>query len=551
MLQHKKIIQFITFVSLLLASQQNLLAQFPQTIYPSGNYGCKFSINELYIINPTYVIYQDCNSRKIIHPDMASFKTLQSEYAKEFALDKKGVYYKGKLITSDTAGFEVVGEAYGHKFWKTQYKVFDNELALKDVDATTFEVVECFNVPYLKDKNSVYYLDKKIKGSDPVSVIRSCSGPFYDKNYIYSGDSLLTYHGKILKSVNQIFGKTDSVVIYLGSGKPNKQVDAKSLIGLSLSYSADQYHVYYDTIAFAVTPADMTKIKVWQQVNSRFFSDGQHIYDAGVPVAADFDYVDAATFSMLPKSDICYDKDGIYHKEWDAKSKQVNFKKYPFTYKVPVTALNVAQSRNYRFIIYSDQVYDLSENKVIIGLSKNELEKVESMQDNYWRLSLLELLKENIRFFGNGLIAKGNLIFYEDRLIQNISADFLSYLGNGYYKYKKLIYFFNRGAFQPLLNVDIPTFKTTLVTTYDKNYVYVGSKPILKSKQIELLAILAGPMIGGDEGFHYINYYLYKNYKGYWVKSSDKSKISYIGKSLNQLTIKIPKEIVPVNSKKN
>ncbi|MDP9081041.1 MAG: DKNYY domain-containing protein [Bacteroidota bacterium] len=478
---------------------------------------------------------------------MASFRTIQSQYAEEFAFDKKGVYHKGKLITADTSGFKVVGEANGHKFWKNNSHVFDNEMVLKDADAVTFEVIMCYNIPYLKDKNSVYYLNKKIKGSDPASVIRSCSGPFYDRNYIYNADDLLTYHNKAVMSVNQVFGKTDSGVIYLRNSKSVKHVDAKSLIGLSLSYSADRYHVFFDSTAFAVPPTDMTQLKVWEQVNSHFFSDGRLIYSDGALCA---DEVDAATFSMLPKSDICYDKNGIYYKGWDEKTKRVNFKKYPFTYNVPVTAQNTFLSSNYRFIIYSDQVYDISGKKVITGLSRIDLEKTKSMTYNYWKLSLLELLHSKIHFLENGLMEKENQMFYEGSLIQNIDVGFLSYLGNGYYKYKKQLYFFNRGSFKPF-NGNVATFKTTSALTYDKNYVYLGTRPILKSKNIELLAILAGTMIGGDEGFHYNNYSLYKNYKGYWIKSTDESKISYVGKSLTRQIIKVLGQTRSTNSEKN
>jgi len=336
-------------------------------------------------------------------------------------------------------------------------------------------------------------------------------------------------------------------VIYLRNGKSVKLVDAKSLIGLSLSYSADRHHVFYDSTAFAVTPADMNQLKAWEQVNSHFFSDGRRVYCNGTLCA---DEVDATTFSMLPKSDICYDKNGIYYKGWDEKTKQVKFEKYPFTYNVLVTAQNTFLSSNYRFIIYSDQVYDISDKKLIAGLSKSDLEKTKSMAYNYWRLSLLELLHNKIRFLQNGLMEKENRVFYEDSLIQNMNVGFLSYLGNGYYKYKKQLYFFNRGAFQPF-NGSVATFKTTPALTYDKNYVYLGPRPILKSKNIELLAILAGPMIGGDEGYHYKNYSLYKNYKGYWFKSTDESAISYAGKSLNQKIIKILDQAESTNNKRS
>lgn len=310
MLRPEKIALIIFFIGSLVACQQYLLAQSPETTYPRSNYGCKFSRDPLYIVNPTYAVYQDCNKREIIHPDMGSFRITLFAYAREFATDKNGVYLKGKLVTADTVGLRVLCNADGHIFWKTKFKVFDNEQVMQGADAATFDAVMCFNIPYLIDKNFVYYLGKKIRRADPASFTRTCSEPFYDKNYIYKGDSLLKYQGKILRSVNLVFGKTDNEVIYLQRNKPIKSVDARSLIGLSPSYSADRHHVYFDTTAFLATPEDISQFKVWEQVNSRFFSDGKHLYDNGGLCA---DEIDVKTFSMLPKSDIFYDKNGIYY----------------------------------------------------------------------------------------------------------------------------------------------------------------------------------------------------------------------------------------------
>lgn len=166
-----------------------------------------------------------------------------------------------------------------------------------------------------------------------------------------------------------------------------------------------------------------------------------------------------------------------------------------------------------------------------------------------WQESLSEFRHNSAKPIYPDLIAKGNQLFYRDSLIRNIDPEFLSSLGYGYFKYKKCICYFDRGSFKLLPKADVATFKTTLSLTYDKKYVYKGADPILKSKKIELLAILAGPEEGGDEGMLYIDYLIYKNYKGYWVKRSYEPHVRYLGKSIKQQFIEIPKEIVSENTK--
>ena len=59
-----------------------------------------------YIINKKYVVYERGKERKILHPDMASFKLFPGDQ-QNFAIDKHGIYYRGKLM-SDRYGRDQV-----------------------------------------------------------------------------------------------------------------------------------------------------------------------------------------------------------------------------------------------------------------------------------------------------------------------------------------------------------------------------------------------------------------------------------------------------------
>ena len=171
------------------------------------------------------------------------------------------------------------------------------------------------------------------------------------------------------------------------------------------------------------------------------------------------------------------------------------------------------------------------------------------MRDYFRKIPLSELLHENIRYLYNEVIVRGDQAIYHDTLLKKINGRELSYLGGRYYKYKKQVYYLIRDSFQPILSADIASFKTNQSFTYDKNHVYRGLNIILAGKNIELLAVLAGPRHGGDEGWYDVDYYLYKNDKGYWVLSSNESKPNYLGKSLTQKIIKLPKEFEVAESK--
>ena len=153
---------------------------------------------EGYIINQDYVIYQEKNTRKIIKPDMASFAILNvsgsaADIILIFAKDKNGIYYQGDFIKIDTTGFRVVGvishydkqsDYWEEPIWRTHKKAFRGIKPIAISDPATFEsVTTC----YFKDKNYLYYYDRKVEGADVATLQKNlANGEFVsDKDNTY------------------------------------------------------------------------------------------------------------------------------------------------------------------------------------------------------------------------------------------------------------------------------------------------------------------------------------------------------------------------------
>ena len=157
---------------------------------------------EGYIINQDYVIYQEKNTRKIIKPDMASFAILNvsglaADIILIFAKDKNGIYYQGDFIKIDTTGFRVVGvishydkqsDYWEEPIWRTHKKAFRGTKPIAISDPATFEsVTTC----YFKDKNYLYYYDRKVEGADVATLQKELA----DEEFVSDKDNTY-YRGK-------------------------------------------------------------------------------------------------------------------------------------------------------------------------------------------------------------------------------------------------------------------------------------------------------------------------------------------------------------------
>ncbi|NDV69081.1 DKNYY domain-containing protein [Dysgonomonas sp. 25] len=533
---------------------RELPAQVDSVVFDGGR-GYKYVEKPLYIKNKTNVIFQHFNTRKIFYPDMKSFRVLNQVDDSGLAVDKNGIYFQGTFIKADTAGIKIIGRDNNYSnyqwLWKNKEKVFKNMKEVPDVDAASFETIECLNGMYFKDKNYVYYFDKKLKGSDGPSVSKSCEGMCYDKNQVYVDGKIAQYKGKKLQPVNDALAKTDTEVINVPTMKPVAGIDAASLKKLSRQYSMDKYHVYYGTTKLPVPTARLKNVKVWDQVNRAYVSDGVKVYitDAKYHDGTLEDKLDAKSFGMLPHSDFCFDKNGVYEREYIEKEQKVILKKFPFKYTVPLTTENTFITDHNYYIVYVNQAYNPWDDKIYFDLTDKEIEHVK--QGGFLSDKKNVDVDEEATSLGYYYSRKGNTVWYMGRSELSGIEDVDSFepINYHYSKDKKNVYFLvqdyygdNGWVYQmhPIPGADPATFEVG-VLTYDKENVYVGTENLtnISSRGIEFLAVFSGYRPGcGMDTTPSSNYIFLRNEDGFWVVAStyrmnEKQHIYYLGKTFN------------------
>ena len=238
---------------------------YEYTAYFSDQYGNNYS--EEYVVYEDYVLYQGKKATLRLSPDMATFKGKGGG----FAMDKNGIYYRGYFFPGDTTGFEIVGvkdiplSEENTPIWKTNKKVFLGTQPMEVAHPESFEMAYDYRYPcyYFKDKEFLYFYEKKIEGSDSQYI--KLSGITYsvaDKNHTYYKDKILTYKGEPVELVTEDFFKTSRHVLALtldvgGDDAPYweeisymdvatlKGLFIDSLSGASSDYLMDKNHVFF------------------------------------------------------------------------------------------------------------------------------------------------------------------------------------------------------------------------------------------------------------------------------------------------------------------
>ena len=288
-----------------------------------------------------------------------------------FAMDKNGIYYRGYFFPMDTTGFKIVGvkdiplSEENTPIWKTNKKVFFGTQPMEVAHPESFEMAYDYYTPcyYFKDKEFLYFCEKKIEGSDSQYI--RLSGITYavaDKNHTYYKDKILTYKGEPVELVTEDFFKTSRYVLALtldvgGDDAPYwkeisymdvatlKGLFIDSLSGASSDYLMDKNHVFFREKVLPIKKRDFDKIQTFGTYS--YISDGKTIYHGSDPTP-----YDAHTFGIVPEypGDLVYDKNGIY----------MNEEKLPFKYTTPIVWGKNAFLEDEKVIIYEQQTYDIS-----------------------------------------------------------------------------------------------------------------------------------------------------------------------------------------------
>ena len=486
---------------------------------------------EGYIINQDYVIYQEENTRKIIKPDMASFAILGSGLAK----DKNGIYYQGDFIKIDTTGFRVVGVISHHDkpsdyweepIWRTHKKAFRGTKPIAISDPATFESV---STCYFKDKNYLYYYDRKVEGADVATLQKERADEEFvsDKDNTYYRGKPFIYKGERVQQVSNNIYKTTTHVLRYNGGDDDKEkekakdyfvelpdyFDIPTLRRLNDYYLIDKNHLYYDENSYPLENKDLrvpipkenlSKIKLFEVL----VTDGNKLYNRKEPLS---DY-DAATFGVVPGHYYYqYDKNGVYN--WDYK--------LPFRYtNRPEYGKNFFYMGNQSLFIYEDQAY---------------------YKTFYDSLYVPHLTPRQLALLKEGNTRLRELFPSQDDKQKNKEIDTtgfeqLSYSSsrhNPFWRHNGQIYHLIEGWYDNdqhkwrrserryvvVKGYDNASLKAVPEGFLaDKNYWYDGTTRLFQNKDVELLAIIVGRRGGCRvDSAPGTNLYLFKNAEGYWL----------------------------------
>lgn len=499
-----------------------------------GSKGCNFIENPTYIVNKDYVVYQDYCTHMVIYPDLASF-SIKKNKESAFAFDKNGMYVKGQFIKIDTSGFTFLGMNKEMDFlWKTKSKVFKNLTELKDVDVATFQAnpSEAFilgdDIQYYKDKNSIYYFDKKIAGSDGATANTNPNDFCHDKNYIYSNGKVACFDKEFYQYVNYDFAKTKKYVFY--RGRIVEGMNPDSLIALSGSYARYKNDIYYQGLKTQMQLDKSSKIKVWTSNNQdNYITDEKSVFNSGKEI---YKKIDISSFGFFNKSYCFYDKNGIYEIEYDQELKKDKIEKLPFNYTEKVSSKNTSYNYITGIVFYRNQAYATRTKSYYEDLSKKQI-------------ALAKAQKTDIDDFdgSNKVVIDYNFskmydrIYFNDKKTGFDAETFVSIDPQmKYYKDKNVVLYYEdiKGhEIKKLNDVDVKSARTLNIFLIDKNYLYCRNVKIIKSTEIELLAGFSGYRGGfcGNDSTPISDFYLFKNSEGFWlVKISDDISYRFLGK---------------------
>ena len=334
--------------------------------------------------------------------DKATFQEIDAVYAK----DKNGVYVwenRGwkKLEGIDPITFQIINiNGSARRYLKDKNGIYNidgnsDNLVLEKLpyDPQTYEVI---NQLYSKDKNNIYYSNRKITGADLPTFQIGSDGFSKDKNNIYlEGKKILGVDRDTVKIIELPYIK-DKNNVYYG----NKKIEGADKNTFELIYdfgsvvnryySKDKNNVYYENKKLKGIDVKTFK-KISRLVDNFLIEDknGFYIVEKDGSIAPiDSKEVDIENLSQLAiKTNLYHDKDSMYFVK---NHKLVKIKDAP-----KVDPYNLS-TYNDKYINKYDVVYYLNTDE---GAFK-KLEKAESHQFSAYGDTEYAKGRKNVYFKG-------------------------------------------------------------------------------------------------------------------------------------------------------
>ena len=298
--------------------------------------------------------------------DKATFQEIDAVYAK----DKNGVYVwenRGwkKLEGIDPITFQIINiSGSARRYLKDKNGIYNidgdsDNLVLEKLpyDSQTYEVI---NQLYSKDKNNIYYSNRKIIGADLPTFQIGSDGFSKDKNNIYfGGKKILGVDRDTIKIIELPYIK-DKNNVYYG----NKKIEGADKNTFELTYdfgsvvngyySKDKNNVYYENKKLKGIDVKTFK-KISRLVDNFLIEDknGFYIVEKDGSIAPiDSKEVDIENLSQLAiKTNLYHDKDSMYFVK---NHKLVKIKDAPKVDPYNLSTYNDKYINKYNVVYYLD-----------------------------------------------------------------------------------------------------------------------------------------------------------------------------------------------------
>ena len=298
--------------------------------------------------------------------DKATFQEIDAVYAK----DKNGVYVwenRGwkKLEGIDPITFQIINiSGSARRYLKDKNGIYNidgdsDNLVLEKLpyDPQTYEVI---NQLYSKDKNNIYYSNRKIIGADLPTFQIGNDGFSKDKNNIYfGGKKILGVDRDTIKIIELPYIK-DKNNVYYG----NKKIEGADKNTFELTYdfgsvvngyySKDKDNVYYENKKLKGIDVKTFK-KISRLVDNFLIEDknGFYIVEKDGSIAPiDGKEVDIENLSQLAiKTNLYHDKDSMYFVK---NHKLVKIKDAPKVDPYNLSTYNDKYINKYNVVYYLD-----------------------------------------------------------------------------------------------------------------------------------------------------------------------------------------------------